>query len=137
MGPATLCLEDIRRQLAALVDWEWRRTGSRMLAYQAVAVRFGRSEGWVRKVVGRAPDVTVKYETGKLIEAAFAAYQRLCLCIEAAAACEAARAGSIAADLSITNAGKNGLDAALAGDRVVVDGTAAAARAGAVARCAP
>lgn len=48
-----------RQPLAALVRQREALHGSRMAAYDAVGTALGRSGSWVRKVIGRAPDVQV------------------------------------------------------------------------------
>ncbi len=52
-------LEQVRPSLAQLVKHRQRAVGSRMAAYNDVGAPLGRSASWVRKVLGRAPDVVV------------------------------------------------------------------------------
>ena len=67
--------EWIRPDLARVVAAKEERLGSRMRAYEALGSKLGRSPTWIRKVLGRAPDVTVGLHDALNIRAA---YERLC-----------------------------------------------------------
>lgn len=96
MITAEQALERLRPDLAEVVSAKQRVTGSRMLAYEAVGSKLGRSATWVRKVLGRAPDVTVGLHDALNIRAA---YERLCATIEAAADAAEARNDLLREDL--------------------------------------
>lgn len=117
MMTAEQALEQIRPDLASIVAVKERRLGSRMRAYEALGSKLGRSPTWIRKVLGRAPDVTVGLHDALNIRAA---YERLCARVENAA--DALEAGN--QEL------RRELDAALSGDRTVAarQGGAASAR---------
>lgn len=82
MITAEQALERARSPLAALVAERERSAGSRMRAYGLVGAPLGRSATWVRKVLGRAPDVTVGLHDALNIATLYA---RVCARIEAAA----------------------------------------------------
>ena len=109
--------EWIRPDLARVVAAKEERLGSRMRAYEALGSKLGRSPTWIRKVLGRAPDVTVGLHDALNIRAA---YERLCARVENAA--DALEAGN--EEL------RRELDAALGGDRTVAarQGGSASAR---------
>ncbi len=69
-----------RSQLAALVDREVRRTGSRMVAYEVVAQTIGSSSSWVQKFIKR--DLSVKEPRITLFQNIRAAYGQLCERVE-------------------------------------------------------
>ncbi|WP_246686341.1 MULTISPECIES: hypothetical protein [unclassified Methylobacterium] len=72
----------IRPQVVALVA-KLRADGlSTMGAYEALGGMVGKSDTWVRKVVGRSPDVAIRLRDALSVTAA---YRRLCTSIEAAA----------------------------------------------------
>lgn len=104
MITAEQALERLRPDLAEVVSAKQRATGSRMLAYEAVGSKLGRSATWVRKVLGRAPDVTVGLHDALNIRAA---YERLCASVGAAADAQAAE----------NNRLREEIDAALQRDR--------------------
>jgi len=87
MITAEQALERVRPDLAEIVSAKERVLGSRMLAYDRLAVTLGRSPTWIRKVLGRAPDVTVGLHDALNIRAA---YERLCSTVAAAADAQAA-----------------------------------------------
>ncbi|MGY2052382.1 hypothetical protein [Methylobacterium sp. JK268] len=82
MITAEQALERARSPLAALVAARAQAVGSRMEAYRLVGAPLGRSATWVRKVLGRAPDVQVGLHDALNIASL---YDRLCARIEAAA----------------------------------------------------
>lgn len=88
MITAEQALERIRPDLAQLIAVKEQRLGSKMLAYERLGARLGRSPGWIRKVLGRSPDVTVALHDALNIRAA---YERLCSKIEASADAAEAR----------------------------------------------
>lgn len=71
-----------RNAASALVDREERRTGSRMLAYEAVAQTVGSSAEWIRKFVnkteGKEPKLTLGFRILTL-------YSQVCGRVELAA----------------------------------------------------
>lgn len=75
MMTAEQALEQIRPDLASIVAVKERTLGSRMRAYESLGSKLGRSPTWIRKVLGRAPDVTVGLHDALNIRAA---YERLC-----------------------------------------------------------
>ncbi|KQO88863.1 hypothetical protein ASF36_23845 [Methylobacterium sp. Leaf90] len=75
MMTAEQALEQIRPDLASIIAVKERTLGSRMRAYEALGTKLGRSPTWIRKVLGRAPDVTVGLHDALNIRAA---YERLC-----------------------------------------------------------
>lgn len=75
MMTADQALEQIRPDLASIIAVKEQRLGSRMRAYEALGPKLGRSPTWIRKVLGRAPDVTVGLHDALNIRAA---YERLC-----------------------------------------------------------
>ena len=107
MMTAEQALEQIRPDLASIVAVKERTLGSRMRAYESLGSKLGRSPTWIRKVLGRAPDVTVGLHDALNIRAA---YERLCARVENAA--DALEAGN--EEL------RRELDAALGGDRTGV-----------------
>jgi hypothetical protein len=82
MITAEQALERARSPLAALVAERERSAGSRMRAYGLVGAPLGRSATWVRKVLGRAPDVTVGLHDALNIATLYA---RVCDRIDASA----------------------------------------------------
>lgn len=66
-----------------LVRKETDRVGSKMLAYEAVASKVGRSPSWVRKLLGRHPDAKLDVPTWLNIRRH---YEHLCERVEADAA---------------------------------------------------
>ena len=104
MVTADQALESIRPDLASVIAAQERNLGSRMLAYESLGSKIGRSPTWIRKVLGRAEDVTVGLHDALNIRAA---YERLCARVENAA--DALEAGN--QEL------RRELDAALGGDR--------------------
>lgn len=81
--------EQMRPFVAHLVDAAERTTRSRMAAYEMVSAQIGKSPAWIRKLIGRSPDVLVAHHDFLNIRAA---YQTLCRRIEIAAAHERAKA---------------------------------------------
>lgn len=75
MMTAEQALEQIRPDLASIIAVKERSLGSRMRAYESLGSKLGRSPTWIRKVLGRAPDVTVGLHDALNIRAA---YERLC-----------------------------------------------------------
>ncbi|MBB5762437.1 hypothetical protein ABEV34_28495 [Methylorubrum rhodesianum] len=75
MMTADQALEQIRPDLASIIAVKERTLGSRMRAYESLGSKLGRSPTWIRKVLGRAPDVTVGLHDALNIRAA---YERLC-----------------------------------------------------------
>ena len=75
MMTADQALEQIRPDLASIIAAKERTLGSRMRAYESLGSKLGRSPTWIRKVLGRAPDVTVGLHDAFNIRAA---YERLC-----------------------------------------------------------
>lgn len=75
MMTADQALEQIRPDLASIIAAKERKLGSRMRAYESLGSKLGRSPTWIRKVLGRAPDVTVGLHDALNIRAA---YERLC-----------------------------------------------------------
>ncbi|MBB2959878.1 hypothetical protein [Methylobacterium sp. R2-1] len=75
MMTADQALEQIRPDLASIIAVKERTLGSRMRAYESLGTKLGRSPTWIRKVLGRAPDVTVGLHDALNIRAA---YERLC-----------------------------------------------------------
>jgi hypothetical protein len=104
MMTAEQALEQIRPDLASIVAVKERTLGSRMRAYESLGTKLGRSPTWIRKVLGRAPDVTVGLHDALNIRAA---YERLCARVESAA--DALEAGNEKL--------RRELDADLSGDR--------------------
>ena len=83
MVSASDTLERARPFAAALIEREERHTGSRMSAYERVANMVGVSPSWLRKLIGRQPDVK-EVAAHEFLNIA-AAYRSLCLRIEAEA----------------------------------------------------
>lgn len=104
MMTAEQALEQIRPDLASIIAVKERTLGSRMRAYESLGSKLGRSPTWIRKVLGRAPDVTVGLHDALNIRAA---YERLCARVESAA--DALEAGNEKL--------RRELDADLSGDR--------------------
>jgi hypothetical protein len=75
MMTADQALEQIRPDLASIIAAKERTLGSRMRAYESLGSKLGRSPTWIRKVLGRAPDVTVGLHDALNIRAV---YERLC-----------------------------------------------------------
>ncbi|MGA4550606.1 hypothetical protein [Methylorubrum aminovorans] len=75
MMTAEQALEQIRPDLASIIAVKERTLGSRMRAYESLGSKLGRSPTWIRKVLGRAPDVQVGLHDALNIRAA---YERLC-----------------------------------------------------------
>ncbi|UYW25878.1 hypothetical protein OKC48_21805 [Methylorubrum extorquens] len=75
MMTADQALERIRPDLASVIAVKEQTLGSRMRAYEVIGSKLGRSPTWIRKVLGRAPDVTVGLHDALNIRAA---YERLC-----------------------------------------------------------
>lgn len=122
MITAEQALERVRPDLAEIVSAKERALGSRMLAYERLATKLGRSPTWIRKVLGRAPDVTVGLHDALNIRAA---YERLCSTVSAAADAQAAE----------NNRLREEIHAALQGDRPAAPRTPGGApAAGATAR---
>lgn len=69
-----------RSALAALVEREQRRTGSRTLAYEIVARSVGSSSSWVRKFLARSEEVKEPRIT--LFQNIRASYENLCSRVE-------------------------------------------------------
>lgn len=117
MMTAEQALEQIRPDLASIIAVKERSLGSRMRAYESLGSKLGRSPTWIRKVLGRAPDVTVGLHDALNIRAA---YERLCARVESAADALEASNQEL----------RRELDAALVGDRSVAarPGGAAASR---------
>lgn len=82
MVTADQALERIRPDLASVIAVKEQALGSRMRAYEALGSKIGRSPTWIRKVLGRAEDVTVGLHDALNIRAA---YERLCARVEAVA----------------------------------------------------
>ncbi|MFC7663982.1 hypothetical protein ACFQWF_16490 [Methylorubrum suomiense] len=82
MVTADQALESIRPDLASVIAAQERNLGSRMLAYESLGSKIGRSPTWIRKVLGRAEDVTVGLHDAFNIRTA---YERLCARVEHAA----------------------------------------------------
>lgn len=104
MITAEQAVEQVRPDLAAVVAAKEKILGSRMAAYDRLGTQLGRSPTWIRKVLGRAPDVMVGFHDALNISAA---YQRLCSKIEASADAAEARNALLREDI----------DAALQGGR--------------------
>jgi hypothetical protein len=111
-------LEQARPWAVALVENQERNAGSRMAAYERVASMVGVSPSWLRKLIGRAPEVKeiATHETMNLA----AAYSALCLRIEAAAERERQAAAAM----------RRQADAIVQGDLGVVASAEAARRHG-------
>lgn len=77
-----------RSAAATLVEREQRKTGSRMTAYEAIAASIGTSSSWVRKFVGRSPDVKPDLVIGLNI---LSLYNTLCTRVEQEAEIERAK----------------------------------------------
>jgi U3 small nucleolar RNA-associated protein 14 len=69
-----------RNAVAALVDREERRTGSRMTAYEQVAQTVGTSSSWVQKFLSRSNEVKEPRMT--LFQNIRASYGQLCERVE-------------------------------------------------------
>ena len=104
MITAEQALEQIRPDLARIISAKEQKLGSRMLAYDRLGADLGRSPSWIRKVLGRAPDVTVGLHDALNIRAA---YERICARVSAAADAQAAENNRLRRDIH----------AALQGDR--------------------
>lgn len=83
MVNATDTVDQTRPFVAALVEREESHTGSRMAAYERVAQMVGVSPSWLRKLLGRQPDVK-EIAAHEFLNIA-AAYRSLCLRLEAEA----------------------------------------------------
>jgi hypothetical protein len=57
MAGAAQITDLARSSAAALVEREQRAAGSRMVAYERVSAMVGASSAWLRKFIGRSPDV--------------------------------------------------------------------------------
>lgn len=75
-------LSHTRPLVSALVEHNRRETGSKMTAYERVARKIGASPVWVRKLLGRQPNVDVAAHQYLNI---VGLYRRLCARIEAKA----------------------------------------------------
>ena len=73
-------MDGARTRVAALVEREWRATGSRMVACENVGAMIGRSESWIRKLIGRTLDT--KRPDAVALSNIYAVYSRLCERIE-------------------------------------------------------
>lgn len=76
---ATQIIEGARVKAAYIVAHHTRETGSKMLAYERAAQSTGATVGWLRKFIGRCPDVRPDLVTGMNINEA---YRRLCSRVE-------------------------------------------------------
>ncbi|MCJ2129251.1 hypothetical protein [Methylobacterium sp. E-045] len=100
----------VRPNIVAAVEALQSRGMSRMDAYQALGSMLGKSQTWVRKVIGRQPDAAIYLRDALNIRTA---YERLCARIEAAA--DEAETNN--------NALREELHAALAGAAAPLSGT--------------
>ncbi len=92
MTSATETVDRVRPFAAALVERAERQTGSRMAAYERVASTVGVSDGWLRKLIGRQPDIGLAaWQYLNIVSA----YRGLCERIEAEAEHERARAAAL------------------------------------------
>jgi hypothetical protein len=101
----TAQITDLARSAAAeLVAREERNTGSRMVAYENVASMVGASSAWIRKFIGRSPDVRPDLIIGLNLLSLHSGfdipklYSRLCERVEKAAATECSRAAALRAE---------------------------------------
>jgi hypothetical protein len=69
-----------RSALGALVEYEERRSGSRMIAYGIVAKKIGVSSSWIRAFLGRSEGVKEPRIT--LFQNIRASYENLCRRVE-------------------------------------------------------
>jgi hypothetical protein len=81
MIAAAEMMDDARSRVAELVERRARETGSWMWAYQDVGSLIGRSESWVRKLIGRTLDT--KRPDAVALQNIRAVYARMCGAIEA------------------------------------------------------
>jgi hypothetical protein len=114
----------VRPNIVAAVEALQSRGMSRMDAYQALGSMLGKSQTWVRKVIGRQPDAAIYLRDALNIRTA---YERLCARIEAAA--DAAETNN--------NALREELHAALTGAAAPLQGTPGPAVAQAAAARGP
>lgn len=75
-------LSRARPLASALIEHKKRETGSKMTAYERVAARIGGSPSWLRKLLGRQPNVDLAAHQYLNI---LALYRKLCERIEAEA----------------------------------------------------
>lgn len=115
MVTAADTLARARPLVAALVEREERRCGSRMAAYDIIGGAIGKSPSWVRKLLGRQDQVAV--ELHDFLNIALA-YRRLCQRVEGAAERERKRAAAL----------RREANAALESTLVLVEGAAGASR---------
>ena len=78
MHSAVQMQDRVRPFACALIDYQHRRTGSRMAAYDRVADETGVSSSWLRRLVGRAHLDLAAHEYLNIL----AAYASLCERIE-------------------------------------------------------
>lgn len=95
MTDATQIVDRARFAAVELVRLEERLTGSRMAAYDRVGSMVGASAGWVRKFIGRNPDVRPDLVVGWNL---LAFYDRVCTRVEQAADNERSRAAALRAE---------------------------------------
>lgn len=95
MTDATQIVDQARFAAVELVRREERLTGSRMAAYDRVGSMVGASAGWVRKFIGRNPDVRPDLIVGfNLLQM----YDRVCTRVEQEADNERSRAAALRAE---------------------------------------
>jgi hypothetical protein len=88
-------VDQARFAAVELVRREQRSTGSRMAAYDRVGSMIGASAGWLRKFIGRCPDVSPDLVVGfNLLQI----YDRVCTRVEQAADNERSRAAALRAE---------------------------------------
>lgn len=100
MSDVAFRIETTRRAAVSLVERELRNSGSRMAAYEIVAQMVGVSSSWVRKFVGRNPNVKPDLIVGyNILALAGVTYDKLCTRVEQEAEKERARAAALRADI--------------------------------------
>lgn len=95
MSDAAQIVDRARFAAVELVRREERSTGSRMTAYDRVGSMIGASPGWLRKFIGRNPDVRPDLVVGWNL---LAFYDRVCTRVEQAAENERSRAAALRAE---------------------------------------
>lgn len=95
MSDAAHIIDQARFCAVELVRRNERETGSRMVAYERVGSMIGASSGWLRKFIGRSPDVRPDLIVGfNLLQI----YDRVCTRVEQASENERSRAAALRAE---------------------------------------
>ena len=103
MSPAASLTDATRSALGLMVKREERRTGSRDVAYEAVARTVGASSSWIRKFLSRSAEVKEPRIT--LFLNIRSAYESVCACVEQEQSNELLRIEKLKRELNAVTAG--------------------------------